>query len=150
MQGRKPDISKSNVFKLKAANKNQLEVDYGIAAIDLMPFGFSVDEENLWLEKAPELIKLGRLKSIYVEAFAEYIRVVIRLRKWRKELDNDSWVYAIEGRNGQQQKMHPLAGQVNEAWRQWRSLTAEFGLTPASDKGLLGGQSDLINDFADF
>lgn len=94
---------------------------------------------------------LDRLKPHYVDTIVEYARVIVRLRDLRSHMPTvNSEVYKSETRNGMQFKNHPFVGQVNEAWRQWRSLVAMLGLSPADERNLLPGQGDLFGDDDEF
>jgi P27 family predicted phage terminase small subunit len=122
---------------------------------------------------------LDRLQHHFVDTVAEYCRASIRLRDLRQffvdltaanklkrqaavplhtavtdskvecEHPLGAEVYEVEGRNGAQLKTHPLVAQLNETWRQWRSLMMELGLSPASERNLIPGQGDLFNDPAE-
>jgi phage terminase small subunit len=90
---------------------------------------------------------VDRLKPRFVDAILEYCRATVRLRRLREampEIVNE--LYRVEaGRNGMQIKSHPFVGQVNETWRQWRSLVAMLGLSPTDERNLLPGQGDLFD-----
>lgn len=58
----------------------------------------------------------------------------------------DAEMYVVRGRNGTQIKSHPFVAQLNETWRQWRSLMMELGLSPVSERNLQPGQGDLFAD----
>jgi P27 family predicted phage terminase small subunit len=118
---------------------------------------------------------LDRLKPQYTDAILEYCRAALRLRAFRQfflsngasieergeNIDGgmkamverfagtpglDAEVYVVRGRNGIQIKSHPFVAQLNETWRQWRSLMMELGLSPASERNLQPGQGDLFSD----
>ena len=117
-------------------------------ANDLRPDDLlSADELMIWDRIAPNLAMLGRLKPHFVDALCEYCRVVRRLYDARKELDEKEWTYVTAGRNGTQRKSRPEVAQLNDDWRKWRSLVGEFGLAPASERGMQSGQGDLFDDF---
>jgi phage terminase small subunit len=52
----------------------------------------------------------------------------------------------VQGRNGSQLKAHPHVAQMNETWRQWRSLMAELGLSPTAERNMMPGQGNLFDD----
>jgi len=142
----------------------------------LCPKGVTKEERREWLRGATMLADptLDRLKSHYVDAIVEYCRLTIRLRTIRKffcdlqemrrvekqaatpahsaigeiqcEHPLAAEIYEVEGRNGLQLKAHPHVAQLNETWRQWRSLLAILGLSPTDERNLLPGQGDLFND----
>jgi len=101
---------------------------------------------------------LDRLKPHFVDAVLEYCRATIRLRTLRQWfIDNtitegpdagplSAETYEVEGRNGTQIKSHPHVAQMNEAWRQWRSLMMECGLSIASERNMIPGQGGLFDD----
>ena len=115
-------------------------------ATQLRPRGLGAAAIRVWDRLAPELILLGRLKPHYVDALAEYCRIVARLAAWRQKLDDDEWTYVISGRNGMQRKSRPEVAQLNDDWRKWRSLAASFGLTPADERAVTSNQGDLFDD----
>ena len=117
------------------------------AAADLKP-ELTDEASFVWDQLAPELVMLGRLKRHHVHAFAEYCKVFARKTRFETEVDLEGWVYESSGRNGELLKIHPLAAQINETFRQWRSLAGEFGLTPASERGINTSQGELFDDFA--
>jgi len=116
----------------------------------LRPDDLSESELKVWDRMAPNLAMLGRLKPHFVDALAEYCRVVRRLADARSYLDDSEWTYVTSGRNGQQFKSRPEVAQLNDDWRKWRSLVGEFGLAPAAERGMQSGQGDLFDSFDDF
>lgn len=151
MRGKKPKIvgDDSNVSALPLHSEPQA-VHYARAK-ELCPQDDLTDSElTIWNRIAPHLSMLGRLKPHFVDALAEYCRVVRRLSDARKYLDEQGWTYVTSGRNGQQYKSNPEVAQLNDDWRKWRSLVGEFGLAPAAERGMKSGQSDLFDDFDDF
>lgn len=118
---------------------------------------------------------VDRLKPLFVDTIIEYCRATIRLREIRQffidktaadKLARDlaaprhvtlpgspvcehplaAEVYEVQGRNGAQLKAHPHVAQMNEVWRQWRSLMMELGLSPTSERNMIPGQGDLFDD----
>lgn len=143
----KPD----NVVPLKQADGLTVQQRNKENAQKLKPTDLPVYAGAIWDEVAPHLDFLGRLKPHFVITVAEYCRAVDRMMVLRETLKADGETYITLGRNGEQQKAHPLMAQLNETFRQWRSLTAMLGLSPADEKGLLAGQGDLFeDDFAGF
>lgn len=117
---------------------------------------------------------LDRLKPHFVDVILEYCRATIRLRAFRTyfatnavKLDEtegvkdnqvdrvtgegglDAEMYVTTGRHGVQLKSHPFVAQMNEAWRQWRSLMAECGLSISSERNMIPGQGSLFDDPAE-
>lgn len=83
------------------------------------------------------LAAADRLRPHYVDSVLEYCRATLRLRALRASFDSlEAEIHHTEGRNGEQIKLHPHVAQINEAWRQWRSIACAMGLTPADEKSL--------------
>jgi len=168
MRGRKPAVS--NVIPLTGAKGVKLTPKQ--LANKLRPKNLTDEERKEWnrvavLLAAPEV---DRLKPHFVDSILEYCRATIRLRAFRKffadnEVDLskdaevprgaervtgkaglDAEIYMVEGRNGIQLKSHPHVAQMNEAWRQWRSLMMECGLSIASERNMIPGQGSLFDD----
>lgn len=83
------------------------------------------------------LAAADRLRPHYVDSIVEYCRATVRLRALRASFGSlEDEIHHTEGRNGEQIKLHPHVGQINVAWREWRSLACAMGLTPADEKSL--------------
>lgn len=168
MQGRKP--KQSNVIPLKGAAPRPAPATL---ARKLCPRGVSREERKEWMRVATMLAdpNLDRLKPHFVDSILEYCRATIRLRMFRNyfaankvalskdegvtenvvdrvtgEPGLDAEMYVVHGRNGTQLKAHPFVAQMNEAWRQWRSLMMECGLSIASERNMVPGQGNLFDD----
>lgn len=152
MRGRKP--AQSNVVPLKGAAQRPTPAQL---AKKLCPRGLTKEERKEWMRVATLLAEptLDRLKPHFVDAVVEYCRATIRLRVLRQWfIDNTpegadrlaAETYEVEGRNGTQIKSHPHVAQLNETWRQWRSLMMECGLSIASERNMIPGQGDLFDD----
>lgn len=104
---------------------------------------------------------VDRLKPRFADVILEYCRVNVRLRRLRSAFDEfaekaaatdqpitalEAELHVTEGRHGTQLKTHPYVAQMNEAWRQWRSLVAMLGLSPADERNMLPGQGDLFDE----
>ncbi len=155
--GRKPDLDANQgrgdvirpIFPGAGAAEPITEptAEHIATAKTLRPRGMPPKERAVWDNLAPTLVMLGRLDAHYVHAFAEYCKVYIRKAHFESILDDEgdgTWTYETHGRNGNQLKAHPLAAQVNECFRQWRSLVGEFGLTPASARNINSPQLGLF------
>ncbi|MBE0434647.1 MAG: P27 family phage terminase small subunit [Methylomicrobium sp.] len=142
-RGRKPNLT--NVVAMPLHDEPQSVHVAKAAAIK--PDWLNEDEGRVWDRIAPELVMLGRLKPHFADALGEYCVVRVRLVKARRELDDQSWEYVTEGRNGAQYKSKPAVAQLNDDWRKWRSLVGEFGLAPAAERSVATNQSDLFDDF---
>lgn len=144
-KGRKPD----NVAVLPGAlgdDANEPNQAHNKLSQKMRPQGLSKDQKKIWDRLGPRLVMMGRLKPHFVDAFADYCYLRAKLSDIRKELDEEEWYYIVEGRNGQQHKAKPSVAQANEIWRQIRTYIGEFGLAPASNKGLSSNQGDLFDD----
>lgn len=148
MRGRKPKLDQAdNLARLPSAASSERAAEIAAqTARELRPHGLGREAMRVWDRLAPELVALGRLKAHYVDAFAEYCRVSVRLAQARASLDENEWTYVTTGRHGQQWKSRPEVAQLNDDWRKWRSLTASFGLTPADERGLNTSQGELFDD----
>ena len=94
---------------------------------------------------------VDRLKPHYIDTIVEYCRSTCRLRSIRDSMPTlNHEIYRVETRNGLQVKNHPYVGQLNETWRQWRSLVAMLGLSPTDERNLLPGQGDLFDEDDEF
>jgi len=149
-RGRKS--SSSNISILPGAsteNANEPGEVHRQISKKLRPRTLDKDEKKVWNRLGPQLVMLGRLRPHYIDAFADYCYLFCKLKKLRKELDDDTWFYVVQSRNGSQHKSLPQVAQANEIWRQLRSHIGEFGLAPSSDKNLNNNQGDLFdNEFA--
>lgn len=171
MQGRKPTVS--NVVPLKG---NAPRLPPAKLAAKLCPRGVTKEERKEWMRVATMLAEptIDRLKPHFVDSILEYCRATIRLRMFRNyfatngadivgdaagsektgndvervtgEPGLDAEMYVVHGRNGTQLKSHPFVAQMNEAWRQWRSLMMECGLSIASERNMIPGQGNLFDD----
>lgn len=90
---------------------------------------------------------VDRLKARYIDTIIEYCRCTVRMRGLRASMPTLAHeIYRVKTRNGDQVKSHPHVAQVNESWRQWRSLIAMLGLSPTDERNLLPGQGDLFDE----
>jgi P27 family predicted phage terminase small subunit len=150
MRGRKP--KPTNVIPLTgdgAALDAQRERNVAAAMAKLRPKGLSPDLRKEWDRVAKLLADptVDRLKARFVDVITEYCRAIIRLRTLREAMPAiNQEIYRVEaGRNGTQIKQHPFVAQINETWRQWRSMIAMLGLSPADERNLIPGQGDLFD-----
>lgn len=172
MQGRKP--KPSNVIPLTGTKVRRLSP--AALARKLCPRGITKEERKEWMRVAKMLAEpsLDRLKPHFVDTIIEYCRATVRLRTIRQffvdlqemrriekeaaapqhmmlgkiecEHPLGAEIYEVQGRNGAQLKAHPHVAQMNEVWRQWRSLMAELGLSPTAERNMMPGQGDLFED----
>lgn len=133
-RGRKHKLE-GNIVRLSTVkNPSALHIRQ---AAELKPDWLNEEESATWDKLAPRVAMIGRLQPEFAEMFAEWCTVRMRVIKWRKALDLEDWTYTSETRNGVQHKSLPGAAQYNDDWRKLRILASEFGLAPASNKGLL-------------
>lgn len=117
-------------------------------ARSMRPRGLPVDVAREWDRVATALADptVDRLQARFVDVIVEYCRATVRLRDLRARMPNlDDEVYESETRNGNQLKSRPEVAQLNETWRQWRSLVALLGLSPADERNLSPGQGELFD-----
>lgn len=155
-RGRKPDLSKSvrggSVSAIRAGmpgtlpNSDEPNAAHISKADRLRPDELNKLERKVWNRLAPQLVMLGRLKPHFVDALADYCSVHVRLGIAREYLNENEWSYVTKGRNGEQSKMRPEVGQLNDDWKKMRSLRGDFGLTPVAERGLSTDQPDLFDD----
>ncbi len=149
-KGRKPELVTGNKFAALPLHDDPQSIHFARANALRPVDDLSESELRVWDRIAPTLAMLGRLKPHFVDALAEYCRIVRRLADARKYLDDSEWTYVVTGRNGNQHKSRPEVAQLNDDWRKWRSLVGEFGLAPAAERGMQSGQGDLFDDFDNF
>lgn len=118
-------------------------------AVDWAPDDLSEQESVVWVRVCAELILVGRYRPIFQDALAEYCSVLVRLKQFRKELNDEEWTYVTTGRHGMQQKARPMVAQVNVDHAKLMQLCAHFGLTPATElRYTANQQGDLFaNEF---
>lgn len=107
----------------------------------LMPRWLDSDCKKEWRRVATMLADptVNRLKIQYVDMIANYCIATVRLRGFRALFSDPSKeIYQVKGRNGIQVKSHPHVAQMNETWRQWYAMGKELGLSPVSERALIG------------
>lgn len=151
MRGRKP--KPTNIIPMRAdeAAADALRVRVVARAVTkLRPKNLNGELRKEWERVARLLAEptVDRLKPRFVDVITEYCRSIIRLRTLRESMPAiNQEIYRVEaGRNGTQIKQHPYVAQINETWRQWRSMVAMLGLSPADERNLIPGQGDLFDE----
>lgn len=167
MRGRKPKLD--NVIPMRADGTGpDLEAARAAAVRRavrrLQPRGLSPELRKEWNRVATLLADpiVDRLKPRFVDVIVEYCRATVRLRNLRAAFDLlaeqvaaasgkppdplGAEVYRVKGRNGDQVKGHPYVAQIHETWREWRSLVAMLGLSPADERNMIPGQGDLFDE----
>jgi P27 family predicted phage terminase small subunit len=149
MRGRK---NKPDTKVIQFKNEDGLAPDerHAMEAEKLKPSDLEGGVAEVWDRIVPHLSFIGRLQPHYVDVLVEYCMAVARMKELRAVLKAEGEVYESKGgRNGHQFKSRPELAQLNETFRQWRSLTAMLGLSPADERGLATSQGDLFdNEFA--
>ena len=155
MRGAKPKLK--NVIPMRpdgAGDEDLREANIRRAIKLLQPRKIDKDLRKEWKRVARILAEptVDRLKARYVDVILDYCRVCVRLRKLdeamptlQREIYNAA-VGEQRTRNGVQIKAHPFVAQRNETWRQWRSLVAMLGLSPADERNMLPGQGDMFDE----
>lgn len=100
----------------------------------MKPTGLSELEESVWDRVCVLLLKEQRMKPLFVDALREYCFITARMREITSDFAGKKGrTYEVDGRNGKQQKNRPEMAERNELFRQWNSLVAQFGLSPAQE-----------------
>ena len=153
MKGRKPNSE--NVVPL-TGEKRVANFDAYAAqkARELRPDDLPFEVRAIWDRLAPPLCQptRARLNEGNAYMFEQLCWTVARHERLRLDVREGGETYQAETRNGVQQKARPEVGQLNETWRQIRSLASDFGMTPASERALksngqLGFDFDGEDDF---
>ncbi|WP_282021680.1 P27 family phage terminase small subunit [Ruegeria faecimaris] len=79
-----------------------------------------------------------RLNEANIFMFHQLVRAVARHEKLLIAIE-DSETYTTKTRDGIQEKAKPEVAQVNETFRQIRTLAGEYGMTPQTERSLTGG-----------
>ncbi|MGI2036398.1 P27 family phage terminase small subunit [Rhizobium panacihumi] len=110
-------------------------------AKELKPEGLPLTVSMIWDRIAPPLCdpRVNRLKESNLYMFEQLCFTIDRHEKLRVDVSDNGETYESETRNGTQLKSRPEVGQLNETWRQIRSLASDFGMTPSAERGLQGG-----------
>lgn len=172
MRGAKPRLR--NVVPLRGEQEEAntaREAAVKRAVRTFQPRGLNAEVRKEWNRVARILADptVDRLKARYVDVILEYCRATVRLRNLRAAFDElagaaaarfaldhpggsvapdplSAEIHITAGRNGEQLKSHPHVAQMNETWRQWRSLVAMLGLSPTDERNLIPGQGDLFDE----
>jgi P27 family predicted phage terminase small subunit len=142
---RKPAALKVVKGNFKPAQKPSADEKPGklILALDapLKPAHLDEDETAIWDQLIPHLSKIGTLQKCdagsletYCTQYASLIRNKKALAEHRKAHGSD--FYSTDGRHGEVVRTHPAVGIIERAGKQVKSLATEFGMTPASRKGM--------------
>lgn len=154
MKGRKPASDTVVPMAPDGATAHNLEerARAKLAEIEesLGPFQISTETRAVFRRLALPLCHptRDRLNDGNAFMFLQLTRTVQRHERILTELEEVGETYVSEGRQGKQIKARPEVGQLNETFRQIRALANEFGMTPASERGLSGG-GQMGFDFGD-
>ena len=154
MRGAKPKLK--NVIPMRPDDVDAAKMRKAAtrrAINKLMPRNLSDDIKAEYKRVADILADptVDRLKARYIDVIIEYCRATIRLRGFRDAMPTlNLEIYRVKSRNGDQVKSHPYVAQLNETWRQWRSLVAMLGLSPTDERNLLPGQGDLFDESEEY
>lgn len=85
-----------------------------------------------WNRLAPELKRLGLLRSLDQTAFALYCDLFSCWRRASAELEKTGRYY----QSGDLQKLHPLSNVVDQLATRLMAMMKEFGCTPSARTGL--------------
>ena len=172
MRGAKPKLKNVIPMRKDEAEADALRrAAINRAVAIFRPRGLNADLRKEWNRVARFLADptVDRLKARYVDVIIEYCRASVRLRELRAAFDDlavatavalkaenphkdfvpdplAAEIHVAKGRNGEQLKSHTHVAQINEAWRQWRSLVAMLGLSPTDERNLIMGQGDLFDE----
>ena len=150
-RGRKP--SESLVVPLRddgSVGVNLQERAFARAA-ELRPEGLIDQVRWVYDRIAPPLCHptKNRLNEVNVEMFVMLCRSIVRHEYYITLLADEGETYKATGRQGTQIRPRPEVAQLNETWRQIRALASDFGMTPASERGLSGASSQLGFSFGE-
>ena len=141
MRGRKP--TEENVVPLaeEGATLHNLEERAKARLDEIRPEGLTGELRWTFDRLALPLCHptVDRLKPGNVFMFRQLCTAVVRHERLTLELEELGETYESETRNGVQIKSRPEVAQLNETFRQIRSLANDFGMTPAAERGLSGG-----------
>ncbi|APX23183.1 MULTISPECIES: phage terminase small subunit P27 family [Salipiger] len=136
MKGRKPTLD--NVVPMRGDAPKPVP-----APPDLM----SEAGKAVWEELAPELVRMDRLKPHYEHMLAAYCESAADVIELTSNIAVEGRTYAVQTRNGMQQKKTANWQARQDAFANMRQLGALFGLSPVDDARLAtGGQGDLFEE----
>lgn len=102
--------------------------------------------KEAWVDLAPELMRLDRLKPHFRPQFASYCEAVANFIRGTNDIAMNGVWYETKTRNGIQQKKTAAWTLQTEAANQMRRDAALFGLTPVDEARIsTGGQADLFD-----
>lgn len=110
----------------------------------------------MWDRLAPAVCHplVARLKPHMTASFVLMCEALVQYETYVADLKVIGEVYESTTRNGVQFKARPEVAQRNDAFRRFLTIARDFGLTPASERGIqtAGNQGNLFDagdgDFA--
>lgn len=135
-----------NFRKPKPGEKPEDKAKKGQASLpaDAPPKPDSLDEAEgkIWDELIPHLNKIGTLQRCDAGSLEAYCTAVATLRRNKKILSDyraknqGSDFYTNNSQHGEVIRMHPAVGVIERTTKTIKMLADEFGMTPASRKGM--------------
>ncbi|MDN3713334.1 P27 family phage terminase small subunit [Paracoccus cavernae] len=149
-RGRKPAESVVVPMKEDGDGGHNQQARAIARAAQLRPEGLLDKERWVYDRLAPPLCHptKDRLNEVSIFMFVQLCRSVVRYEDYQLLLAELGETYTAKTRNGDQIKTRPEVAQLNETWRQIRTLASDFGMTPAAERSL-GGAGQLGFRFPD-
>jgi len=138
-KGRKPSGDGAVVpMREEGSEGHNLDARAHARMLELEPEGLDLITETTYRRLALPLAHptRDRLHEGNIFMFLQLVRSVVRHERALLVIDDEGETYTTKTRDGEQQKTRPEVAQVNETWRQIRSLAGEFGMTPSTERGL--------------
>lgn len=137
-KGRRPAEGVVVPMKGDSAEGHNLEARAMARAVQLRPEGLIDEVRWIYDRLAPPLCHptKDRLNEVNVFMFVQLCRSVARYEKYTVLIAELGETYESVGRAGKQIKARPEMAQLNETWRQVRTLASDFGMTPAAERAL--------------
>lgn len=115
------------------------------------PDYFTAKEKIWYNEMCEQLVKFGVMSVMDSKAVEMMVSAYSTYRKAKDELDeHGSNTYkTLNSSGGITIKAHPSVAIASDAWRRFRSMATEFGLTPASRSKVVASEKnedDIVDD----
>ena len=136
----------SNIAKRTIAGAGKSDAQCKQESDALKPPNLTDSGAKVWDRVCVLLIKEERMKALFVDSLHQYCRTVARMGEIVAYLADPEVgrTYEVKnGRNGLQIKNRPEIAEYNELFRQWNSLVAQWGLSPAVELRFTSGQQQL-------
>lgn len=102
----------------------------------LCPDHLDALEASIWDRLIEHLGRIGTLQRCDEGQLAAYCKVYARYQRADARRADDGDFYETEGRQGRVIRTHPAIGVMERCERILRSLSSEFGMSPASRKAM--------------